>query len=115
MEFFAEGGWGMWATLAFFVGGGALAIARRTRGGERIAFGAAVAVVASGLLGFSTGLHATAMYVSRLPVEEQAEMLSIGMRESSNNTIFAGALAIALGLLGLALAGRRHLAATHEE
>lgn len=115
MGFMQEGGWGMWATLVIAVGGAALAIARRRRGGERIAFGTAVGVVASGLLGLSTGLHATAAFVGTLPVEQQAEVLAMGMRESANNTIFAGGLAIALCLLGLALRGRPSFSATAEQ
>ncbi|HJL16153.1 MAG TPA: hypothetical protein RMH99_10875 [Sandaracinaceae bacterium LLY-WYZ-13_1] len=100
-----EGGFAMWLTLAIFAASVAGALWRRRRGGDRIAFGGAIATLASGLLGMSTGLWLTATHAAG-----EAEILGVGIRESANNTVFAGALGLALAVLGLALTVRREAA-----
>ena len=101
IEFMREGGFGMWLTLAFFLAGAVASVLRRHRDGERWAYGGAIAVLASGLLGMSTGLYMTVAHASG-----DAEILGVGIRESLNNTVFAAVLAFVLAFAGLALAGR---------
>jgi len=98
IEFMHEGGFGMWLTLAFFVVGTGAAVMRRARDGERWAYGGAIAVIASGLLGLSTGLYLTVAAAAG-----DAEVLGTGIRESANNTVFAAVLALVLAFIGLAL------------
>lgn len=110
MEFMREGGFGMWLTLAVFLGGVGLAYARRAQGGERIALGGAIAVLASGLLGMSTGIYATVTYLGGVAAAEHSEVLAIGIRESVNNTLFAAALAFVLAIVGVVLGPRARAA-----
>jgi len=98
MDFMREGGFGMWVTVLFFAVGVGQALARRRTDGAAWAQGAALAVIASGLLGMSTGLYNTVAHAAADP-----EVLGIGIRESVNNTVLAAALSFVLAVLGLAL------------
>ena len=98
IEFMHEGGWAMWLTLAFFLMGSGAAVIRRARDGERWAYAGAIAVIASGLLGLSTGLYMTVAAAGA-----NAEILGVGIRESANNTVFAAVLALVLAFVGVAL------------
>lgn len=111
MEFMHEGGLAMWATLVVFGAAIAVSILRRKEDGSRIALAGAVAVIASGLAGFSTGLYATVSHLGTVEAAERAESMSIGLRESVNNTLFAAVLAFALAVLAVAIAPRKQLAA----
>lgn len=103
IEFMYEGGWAMWGTLALFLGSAAVAVMRRGEGGQNIALAGAVLTLSSGVLGFSTGLYATVKYLDQVADPDKAEILAIGIRESANNTLLAGALATLLGFLALGL------------
>lgn len=114
LAFMHEGGYAMWMSLILFLGTGAVAVARRGRGGERVAVVGALLTMASGLCGMSTGLYNTVAYAASLAVAEQAEILGVGIRESVHNTLFAGVLATILAIAALALprfARRREAAA----
>ena len=113
MDFMHEGGFAMWLTLAAFAGGVVAAFLRRDRDGATLAFAGALATVTSGLLGFSTGLYATVSYLGGVAAAEKAEILSLGIRESANNTTLAAVLGFVLAIVGavMALRGRRTLAA----
>ena len=106
IDFMLEGGFAMWFTLALFLVGTAAAVTRRHQDGERWAYGGAIAVIASGLLGMSTGLYMTVAHAAGDP-----EILGIGIRESVNNTVLAAVLAFVLAFVGVALS-RRGLTAT---
>lgn len=101
IDFMHEGGWGMWATLLFFLVGTGLGVHRRNEDGAQWAIGGAIAVIASGLLGMSTGLYMTVAHAAGNP-----ETLGIGIRESVNNTVFAAFLSLLLAVLGVALSVR---------
>ena len=101
IEFMQEGGFGMWLTLVFFLVGAGAAMIRRREDGERWAYGGAISVLASGLIGFSTGLYLTVATAAGDPV-----ILGVGIRESANNTVFAAVLALVLAFAGVALSRR---------
>ena len=101
IEFMHEGGWGMWATLLFFLVGAGLAVVRRNEDGVQWAVSGAIAVIASGLLGMSTGLYMTVAHAAGNP-----ETLGVGIRESVNNTVFAAFLSLLLAVVGVALSWR---------
>ena len=101
IDFMHEGGWGMWATLLVFLAGVGLAVIRRNEDGAQWAIGGGIAVLASGLMGMSTGLYMTVANAAGNP-----ETLGIGIRESVNNTVFAAFLALLLAALGVALSRR---------
>lgn len=103
MAFMQEGGASMWATLILFTIGAAMAVARRKGDGWRVATIGAVICIASGLTGFATGLYGAVAYASRVALEQRAELLGAGMRESAHNVLWAGVLAFALGVLALSL------------
>jgi hypothetical protein len=111
MTFMHEGGLAMWATLILFVAATAASLIRRKQDGNRIAISGAVAVIASGLAGFSTGLYTTLSHLGSLDAADRAEAMSFGLGESVNNTLFAAVLAFGLAVLAIALAPRRELAA----
>jgi hypothetical protein len=91
MQFFREGGWGMFPTLAF----GLLLLlvaARYALRPERryvpLLLGLGTVTLASGALGFVTGLMATFRYIGGVPASERYVAL-IGVGESLSNVAFA--------------------------
>lgn len=109
MEFMHEGGFAMWLTLALFVASIVAAFTRR-EGGAKLAFAGSLATLASGLLGFSTGIYATVRYLGGVAAADTAEILSIGIRESANNTTLAAVLAFLLAIVGAGLSLRERRA-----
>jgi hypothetical protein len=108
MTFMRDGGLAMWLTLLFFVVAAIVAlIARNDSRGWRIAAIGSVAVIASGLAGFATGLYKTVEFISSVELERRTEVLGLGLSESVNNILFGGVLAFVLAVVALALAARR--------
>lgn len=103
MAFMHEGGLAMWATLILFLVGAAMAVVRRRDDGWRVALAGAVICIASGLAGFATGLYSTVAYLGQVAIEQRAEILGAGLRESAHNVLFAGILAFGLGVLALSI------------
>lgn len=101
IEFFREGGFGMWLTLIFFTAALAVAIVRRRTDGVSWALGGAVATLGSSLIGVSTGLYMTVAAAAE--AGHSAEILGIGIRESVNNTVFGGILALVLATVAVSL------------
>ena len=96
MEFMHEGGFAMWPSLITAV---AVCVwAWRAPPAKRagLLLGGAVLVLGLGVLGLSTGIHATVYGLQRagdtIPMEDQVKILAQGMRESANNGVLCGAL-----------------------
>jgi hypothetical protein len=107
MEFMREGGVVMWVMLVVALVSLGLAVARRAQGGWVIALHGAVAVVAFGLIGLSLGLSNVMSALQLAPEAQRWMLLEIGTREALNNSLFAGALTLLLGLTSFALYPRR--------
>jgi hypothetical protein len=118
-----ESGFGAWMTLLFAVAGAAAitTVGRKRRRPGSVAAAWAVAVLASGAIGFSTGqrkvdqglravFHAPAAEPTAggppPPVDTRraVQMMSIGTREASGNLLLAGGAALILCLIGGVLA-----------
>lgn len=113
MEFMHEGGLAMYPVLAVAVAAGAGAVARRRGDGWRLALFGAVACLALGMAGVSGGVYNTVAAAGRAAEfgTDAVTLLSIGLRESVNNTLFAGLCAFALAAIGVAVAPRGAAAA----
>jgi len=92
-EFFIEGGWGMYPTLAF----GAVLLAaagwyavRPERRIVPLLAALGIVTMSAGLLGFATGLRATCHYVTA--VEQRPALAIAGFGESLANVVLALAL-----------------------
>lgn len=102
VEFFRDGGWGMYPTALFgfcTVVMGALHLARPRGGNLRlvVAFGALTAL--AGVLGTATGLITTFRYLERVADARQVVVIqALGMAESLSNLCLACALLIVAGL-----------------
>jgi uncharacterized membrane protein YfcA len=105
LQHFREGGWGMFPTLGFGLLMLAVAVRYALRPERRfvpLLLGLGTVTLASGLLGFVTGLMATFQYIGGVPADQRYLAL-IGLGESLNNVAFAlvfvvlAALAASLG------------------
>jgi hypothetical protein len=115
-----DSGWGAWLTLLLTVAGAAATVTigrRRGRPGS-VAAAWAVAVLASGALGFSSGQRLVDKAVRGLIVRHEGkttaegadvprpdpgmaiQMMSVGTREASSNFLLAGVGGILLSALG---------------
>jgi hypothetical protein len=104
MDYFRDGGWGMWALLIIFCFSAGLAAARPKALRSGILSKGAVAVVAAGLLGMATGMKAVSAHVGSFP--DKAEAIGIGLGELANNGTFSFILFTILGVASLATAPR---------
>jgi hypothetical protein len=110
IEAFRMGGWGMWLVLA---SGSALVVASLRwaaapdRRGLPLLFGLGVVTLASGALGFTTGLIASCFAIDRVAAD-QRHIVVLGLGESLTNVAFALAFvlvaAVAASLGGWRLA-----------
>jgi hypothetical protein len=105
LTFFAEGGLGMYPTLAFGLLLVAVAIAYAWRPARRLlALYSVLGVVelACGVLGLTLGIVTTLLYTSKLPPESQYAVTLLGLAESLHNLVLSLAMLV---LATLVLAG----------
>jgi hypothetical protein len=111
MTFMHEGGVAMWLTLVIFAAATAGSLLRRKQDGSRIALSGAVLVIASGLVGFATGLYAVVSHIGGLEVAERVDAMGMGLSESVHNVLFAAVLSVLLAIVAIVIAPRKQLAA----
>ena len=116
--FFRDGGWGMYPTTVFgflLVASGALCLLRPERRFVPVVLCLGVLTLASGFLGFSTGLVTTFRYLPRVEaVEQRFTIAALGCAESLNNLVLALILIVLASLLGVLAAARAAFAARAE-
>ncbi|MEW5855351.1 MAG: hypothetical protein AB2A00_41640 [Myxococcota bacterium] len=96
MDFMRDGGFNMWLLLASAVATVAWAASKPAAERPVILLGGCLASLVLGFLGISTGLIAVSANYNKFP--EPLEALAMGLRELSNNGLFAAALATVQGL-----------------
>ena len=105
LDFFREGGWGMYPTLLFGTVTAAMAFrfaAKPDHGITRALWTMGAATIFSGLLGFFTGTIRTFQYVQKLPPPEQFSITLVGLSESMCNLVLAFVMTmVALILLSI--------------
>lgn len=99
LEAFREGGWGMFPTALFGVLSLAVAIRYATRPSNRwipLQIALAILTLATGALGFVTGLIASATHVGGVEPGRVVQLFAVGFGESLHN------VSLALATLSLA-------------
>jgi hypothetical protein len=108
-EYFRDGGWGMFPTLAsgvlLLAAAGRYAVSPERRWVPLLA-ALTVVTLASGALGFTSGMITTARYVVRDHVTEPGTITLEGFGESLNNVAFA-LVFVVLAALGATVGGGR--------
>jgi hypothetical protein len=107
IELVHESGWGAWAVLLLTLLGlaAALTVGRARGRPGSIAAAFAVAVLAAGQLGVSSGQRRVDQHVRLEPdLARRVEMLSTGTREASANLLLSGGCAMIVMIVGGALA-----------
>jgi len=106
MQFMRDGGVFMWVMLVAALVSLGLAFARRDQNGWRIAAGGAVLVLGLGVIGYSLGVGSTMKFIGSWTGAEAEKLtiLTVGLRESSNNTLFSGVLAVVMSIASFILA-----------
>jgi hypothetical protein len=101
LEYFRDGGWGMWAILVTGIVTAALAKTKKGPGVHRVLFAGAIVTIAEGMLGMATGMGAVQRYVTSQPAsDELAKIVAQGLGELANNGTFSFLIAALLGLAG---------------
>jgi hypothetical protein len=100
-----ESGWGAWFSLFLTLLGlvATFTIGRKKARPGTVAAAFAVAILASGQLGVSTGQRKVDQYVQSVPKEDlqkKVEALSVGTREASANLLLSGGCAMVLSMIG---------------
>ncbi len=101
MDFFRDGGWGMYPTTLFgflLIASGFLYLFRPESRSTPIVFCLGFMTIASGLLGTCTGLVTTFRYLQNVPASDQLKIAALGCAESTNNLILALSFAILAAL-----------------
>jgi hypothetical protein len=101
IEFFRDGGWGMYPTTLFgflLVASGFLYLLRPESRYSPIVFCAGFLTLGSGVLGTVTGLIATFRYLDHVPPVDQFKIAAQGCAESLNNISLALIIAIVAAL-----------------
>jgi hypothetical protein len=99
MTWMREGGFSMFLILIAAAVTAAVAATRPKGRQADVLFAGAIATLAAGMFGVSTGLQAVAANYQRFP--EPLAALATGLRELSYNGVFSAAVAIALAAAGL--------------
>jgi hypothetical protein len=105
LEFFRDGGWGMYPTVLFgflLVASGFLYLVRPESRYVAVVFCTALLTVGAGLLGTLTGLIATFRYLDHVPQPDQMKIAALGCAESLNDIVLALILVVIAGLPTLA-------------
>jgi hypothetical protein len=92
LDFFRDGGVGMYAILLFgfpLVAWSMLYALRPERRQLLLLASLAVATLVSGALGFSAGLMMTFRYIQKVPASDQFTITALGVAESLTNLILA--------------------------
>jgi dipeptide/tripeptide permease len=101
LEFFRDGGWGMYPTILFgftLVAAGFLYLFRPESRYVSIVFCTGFLTVGSGVLGTVTGLVTTFRYLQHVPPVDQLKIAALGTAESLNNIVLALIIAIVAAL-----------------
>lgn len=103
VQFFREGGFGIWPTLLLGVTALSLAIhhALTPRPAHLpLLIGLGLATLAAGALGTCMGFMATFKYIQHVPQAEQGTIAMLGISESLTNVVLALIVCVLLPLLG---------------
>ncbi len=109
VDFFLEGGFGMFPVLLFgclFVAAAVLQALRPDRKLWQLTASLGAMNVGAGLLGFSMGIISTARYLNRVPQAEQVQIAMAGVGESAHNVVLAMIL-LTVGAIAAAVGGLR--------
>lgn len=104
MNYFRDGGFGMWLMLASFLATVVVAIVRPRVARPGIFTVGCIAQLIEGMFGMAMGMMAVAHYVGRNP-DATAQIVGQGLGELANNGTFGAGLASTLGIAAL-LTGR---------
>jgi hypothetical protein len=97
LEFFRDGGWGMYPTVLFgflLVVAGFLYALRPESRYVAVVFCTGFMTIGAGLLGTVTGLVETCRYLGHVAPVDQFKIAALGCAESLNNVILALMLAL---------------------
>ena len=100
MNYFRDGGFGMWLMLAGFLATVVIAVVRPRVARPGILAVGCIAQVILGMLGMATGMLAVAHYFTRNP-DANAAVVAQGLGELANNGTFGATLAAILGIAAL--------------
>ncbi len=101
MEYFRDGGWGMWGILIAAIATVAVTFLRPKEKRVGSLMGGCIAVLMAGMMGMATGMEAVSAQYGKFP--DKVEALGMGLGELANNGTFAATLAGLLGLVALVL------------
>lgn len=101
-EFFKDGGYAMFPTLAVGLLLLAMAVLYAVRPSgrrARVALVLGTVTLASGLLGAAAGMATTAHFIPKVPKSDQLEILAVGFAESIHNVVLALVVVVLAGLV----------------
>lgn len=101
MEYFRDGGWGMWGILIAAIATVAVTFLRPKEKRVGTLMGGCIAVLVAGMMGMATGMEAVSAHYMKFP--DKVEALGQGLGELANNGTFAAILAALLGVGALGL------------
>ncbi len=101
MDYFRDGGWGMWAILIAAIATVAVTFLRAKEKRVGTLMGGCIAVLMAGMMGMATGMEAVSAHYVKFP--DKVEALGQGLGELANNGTFAALVTAALGLAALAM------------
>ena len=101
MDYFRDGGWGMWAILIAAIATVAVTFTRPKEKRVGALMGGCIAVLMAGMIGMATGMVAVSRGYQKCP--DKADAIAQGLGELANNGTFAGVLVAVLGLAALVL------------
>jgi hypothetical protein len=101
MDYFREGGWGMWAILITAIATLAITVMRPKEKRVGALVGGCIALLMGGMLGMATGMVAVSRNYAKFP--DKTDAVAAGLGELANNGTFAGSLVALFGLAALVL------------
>jgi hypothetical protein len=104
MDFMRDGGASMWLLLASAIATVVVAATRPAPRRPVVLLSGCILVLAEGLFGMAAGMKAVAANYARFP--EPVAAIAEGLGELANNGVFAGALALLLGIAALVTRAR---------